>query len=122
MAEKRIAYMRERLPPGSKDREVLSPALLQMLLGSFREGLKSSVQGPQSDARVYGEPWPFELSDIKVPVRVWHGTADLQVPVSIGRYYAAQIPGATGVFPEGEGHVSIVVNYLDAVIADVRAA
>lgn len=121
IADRRIAFMRDRLPPESKDRVVLSPEMLQMLLGSFREGLKSSVKGPQSDARIYGEPWPFKLSEITVPVRVWHGTADQQVPVSIGRHYAAQIPNATGVFPEGEGHISIVVNYLEAVIADIRA-
>ncbi len=121
LADKRIAFMRERLPPESKDRQVLSPTLLQMLLASFREGLKSSIKGPQSDARIYGEPWPFKLEEISVPVRIWHGTADLQVPVSIGRHYAAKIPKATGVFPEGEGHISIVVNYLEAVIADIRA-
>jgi pimeloyl-ACP methyl ester carboxylesterase len=120
IADKRIAVMRERLPPGSKDRDVLSPAMLQMLLASFREGLKTSVKGPQSDARIYGEDWGFKLSDIRVPVRIWHGTADLQVPVSIGRHYASHIPNATGVFPEGEGHISIIVNYLEAVIADVR--
>lgn len=121
LADKRIAFMRERLPPESKDRQVLSPALLQMLLASFREGLKSSVKGPQSDARIYGQAWPFALEQITVPMRIWHGTADLQVPVSIGRHYAAHIPNATGVFPEGEGHISIVVNYLEAVIADIRA-
>jgi hypothetical protein len=26
-----------------------------------------------------------------------------------------------GVFPEGEGHISIVTNYLDAVVADLRS-
>jgi pimeloyl-ACP methyl ester carboxylesterase len=121
IADKRIAFMRERLPQESKDRAVLSPAMLQMLLGSFREGLRTGIKGPQSDARIYGEAWPFRLEDIATPVRIWHGTADLQVPVSIGRHYAARIPNATGVFPEGEGHISIVVNYLEAVIADIRA-
>jgi pimeloyl-ACP methyl ester carboxylesterase len=120
-ADRRIVFMRERLPPGSKDREALTPAMLHMLLRSFREGLRRTVQGPQSDARIYGEPWPFKLEDIPVNVRIWHGTADLQVPVSIGRHYAAKIPMSQGVFPEGEGHISIVTNYLDAVVADLRS-
>ncbi|MFN9542538.1 MAG: alpha/beta fold hydrolase, partial [Alphaproteobacteria bacterium] len=63
----------------------------------------------------------FELKDIRVPVSVWHGTHDAQVPVSIGRYYAENIPGVRATFPEHEGHVSIVTNYLEAIIGDLRA-
>ena len=99
----------------------MTPDFIHMLLSSFREGLRASVKGPTSDARVYGEPWPFALADIRVPVHVWHGTADMQVPVSIGRHYAKFIPTARGTFPEGEGHVSIVTNYLEVIIAGLRA-
>ena len=120
-AEQRIEAFKKRMPRASKDVEAMTPDFMQMLLSSFREGLRSSAKGPSSDARIYGEPWPFTLGDIKVPVRVWHGTADTQVPVSIGRHYAKHIPGAVGHFPEGEGHVSIVTNYLEAIITDLRA-
>ena len=122
VAERRFAFMRDRTPPHSKDREVLTPHLFHMLVHSFREGLRRSSAGAQSDARVYGEPWPFALEEITIPMRIWHGRADRQVPVSIGEHYAARIPGAQGIFPEDEGHISIVVNYLDAVIADLRRA
>ena len=121
-AERRIAHFRNRIPRASKDVEAMTPDFLHMLLSSFREGLRVSTRGASSDARVYGEPWPFALNDIRVPVRVWHGQADTQVPVSIGRHYATHIPSARGVFPEDEGHVSIVVNYIEAIIADLRAA
>jgi len=119
-ADKHIERLRHRVRRASKDMEAMTPDFLQMLITSFREGLRRSAKGPSSDARIYGEPWPFKLSDIKVPVRVWHGTADMQVPVSIGRYYAASIPGAVGHFPEDEGHVSIVTNYIEAIISDLR--
>ena len=121
-AERRIAHFRNRIPRASKDVEAMTPDFLHMLLSSFREGLRVSTRGASSDARVYGEPWPFALNDIRVPVRVWHGQADTQVPVSIGRHYATHIPSARGVFPEDEGHVSIVVNYIEAIIADLRSA
>ena len=100
----------------------MTPDFLNMLLSSFREGLRVSTRGASSDARVYGEPWPFALHEIEAPVRIWHGQADTQVPVSIGRHYAAHIPKARGVFPDDEGHVSIVANYIEAIIADLRAA
>lgn len=121
-AEKRFAALRKRVPRASKDLETMTPDFLQMLLTSFREGLRVSSRGASSDARVYGERWPFALHEIKAPVRIWHGQADVQVPVSIGRYYAAHIPNAKGTFPEDEGHVSIVANYIEAIIADLRAA
>lgn len=119
-AEKHFRAFKQRVPRATRDYDALTPDFLDMLLSSVREGLRVSAKGPASDARVYGEPWPFKLADIRVPVRVWHGTADMQVPVSIGRHYAKFIPTARGTFPEGEGHVSIVTNYLEAIIADLR--
>lgn len=121
-AEQRFAVLRKRVPRASKDIETMTPDFLHMLLSSFREGLRVSSKGASSDARIYGEPWPFALHEITVPVRIWHGQADAQVPVSIGRHYAAHIPTAKGTFPEDEGHVSIVANFIEAIIADLRAA
>lgn len=119
--EKQFHRLRNRMPRASRDVEAMTPDFVQMLLSSFREGLRTSAKGSTSDARVYGEPWPFALADIRVPVSVWHGTDDGQVPVSIGRHYVKFIPTARGTFPEGEGHVSIVTNYIEAIIGDLRA-
>jgi pimeloyl-ACP methyl ester carboxylesterase len=119
-AEKQFHRLRSRMPRASADMEAMTPDFVQMLLSSFREGLRTSAKGSTSDARVYGEPWPFALADIRVPVSIWHGTDDGQVPVSIGRHYAKFIPTARGTFPEGEGHVSIVTNYIEAIIGDLR--
>jgi pimeloyl-ACP methyl ester carboxylesterase len=44
---------------------------------------------------LYGRPLGFDLSQVRVPVRVWHGQQDANVPVDIARYVAAQVPGAT---------------------------
>lgn len=120
-AEKHFRRIRQRHPRASRDKDAMTPEFMQMLLTSFREGLRSSAKGASSDARVYGEPWPFSLKDIRVPVHIWHGTYDGQVPVSIGRHYAKQIPRARSTFPDGEGHVSIVTNYIEAIIGDLRA-
>ncbi len=121
MAEQHFHRIRSRVARGSADERAMTPEFLQMLLSSFREGLRLSAKGPTSDARVYGEPWPFTLADIKTPMSIWHGTHDTQVPVSIGRHYAKFIPNARATFPEGDGHVSIVTNYIEAIIADLRA-
>lgn len=120
-AEQHFHRLRSRVARGSLDERAMTPEFLQMLLSSFREGLRASARGPTSDARVYGEPWPFTLADIKTPVSIWHGTYDTQVPVSIGRHYAKFIPNAKATFPEGDGHVSIITNYIEAITGDLRA-
>ncbi|MBU6157333.1 MAG: alpha/beta hydrolase [Alphaproteobacteria bacterium] len=119
--ERHFERIKRNMPRASKDHEAMTPEFLRMLLASFREGLRASAKGPASDARIYGEPWHFSLKDIRVPVSIWHGTHDAQVPVSIGHHYAQNIPGARATFPDREGHVSIVTNYLEAIIGDLRA-
>jgi pimeloyl-ACP methyl ester carboxylesterase len=119
--ERHFERIKRNMPRASRDHQAMTPEFLRMLLASFREGLRASAKGPASDARIYGEPWHFALADIRVPVSIWHGTHDMQVPVSIGRHYAQNIPNTRARFPEEEGHVSIVTNYLEAIIGDLRA-
>ena len=91
------------------------------MVKSWREGLKNSSLGIAADARVYGEPWHFELGDISVPTSVWHGRADTVVPVSIGEHYARNVPGIETYFSDDDGHFSIVVNCYDAIADFLRS-
>ncbi len=61
---------------------------------------------------------------IAVPVRLWHGDADKVVPVSIGRYFAREIPGCRPTFVAGGGHMMIIDNAgeIMAAIADAARA
>jgi pimeloyl-ACP methyl ester carboxylesterase len=48
--------------------------------------------------------WGFRLEDLAVPVDVWQGDADVNVPADHARRQAAAIPGATLHLQPGEGH------------------
>jgi pimeloyl-ACP methyl ester carboxylesterase len=50
-------------------------------------------------------PWGFRLDEIRIPVSLWHGTADREVSIAMGRYVASQIPGCHAEFCDGEGHL-----------------
>ena len=50
-------------------------------------------------------PWGFRLEDIVVPVHVWHGDEDRNVPLAHGRLQAERIPGARLHECPGEGHL-----------------
>ena len=56
-----------------------------------------------------------------MPVSIWQGSLDVNVPQSNGRIFANNIPQATAHFIEGEGHISLVYNHGEAILADLLA-
>lgn len=79
----------------------------QILVSICREAMRMGTKGAQQDgALIYGG-WGFEPSQVKVPVEIWHGTADVNVPIEGGEYLARHIPGAVLHRLPGEGHVSM---------------
>lgn len=66
--------------------------------------------GPAQDALLETGNWDFNVADIdtsSVPVLIWHGEADTDVPVSVGKYLAEYIAGSEAFFVEGESHSMI---------------
>ena len=49
-------------------------------------------------------PWGFYVSELRVPVHLWHGTVDETVPFAMGEHLAMAIPGARFTRLEDEGH------------------
>jgi class 3 adenylate cyclase len=47
------------------------------------------------------------LPAVRVPTLVLHGTADTVVPIEVGRYVAAHIPGAQFAEIQGAGHLAL---------------
>lgn len=113
--------LRALAPKGSKEWHALTPEFASLLRASWAEGLRYSTLGMVSDAEIYGTPWHFEVNDIRVPMTVWHGSADTTVPVSVGHYYAAHCASAHGRFPMGEGHFSLLRNHIDQIVASTAA-
>jgi pimeloyl-ACP methyl ester carboxylesterase len=85
------------------------------------EAKKSSAttaRAAAQDMALMARDWGFRLDEIRVPVHVWHGDADRNVPLAHGRYQATTIPGA--VFHEcpGEGHL-LMVDHLEEILRTV---
>lgn len=86
--------------------------------------LESMRQGPDAtvaDLRLYTRPYDFALEDITVPVHLFHGDADANVPVAIGRDVASRIPGCTATFVPGAGHMWFI-DHIDEILGLVTAA
>jgi pimeloyl-ACP methyl ester carboxylesterase len=77
------------------DRRVVADTGIRALLAkNFAEALRNSEAGWVDDNLAFCRPWGFNLSDIHVPVLLWHGENDVFSPVAHTRWLAGRIPGA----------------------------
>lgn len=70
------------LPPVDKKVLLGSDELGNYFLHSSWEGLKNGVDGWVDDDLAFLTPWGFSLSEIKVPVFLYHGEQDKMCPFS----------------------------------------
>jgi len=92
------------LPPA--DREILQDAeLVKALREDMGEPYRHGARGVVDEAILFTRPWGFRLEDIKVPVLLWHGTEDLNAPLSMAKEMERRIPDCTATYYEGEGHL-----------------
>ncbi len=84
----------------------------QILAEDLREAFRQGARGPAADARAADKRWGFRLEQIRVPVWLWHGQEDRNVPPAMGRYLAERIPGSRAMFYRSEGHLSTLVNHV----------
>lgn len=108
-----------------EDRAVLSDERARaFFMDDFKEAFRQGARGALQEAGLYTRPWGFRLQDIVMPVTLWQGTKDVNVPVSMGRHQAQAIPHCDARFFEGEGHLlgfAHMNELLDAVAAAPRA-
>lgn len=94
--------------PGA-DRAVLADvAIKEMRNVSMLEALRQGSEGLYEDVVLLRRNWGFNLSDISVPISLWHGESDNIVAVNFGRELARRLPeSATFNFYPNLGHYMI---------------
>jgi pimeloyl-ACP methyl ester carboxylesterase len=107
------------------DRAVLDdPQLRAVMLANGIELYRQGGRGLYDEALVMARPWGFPLEGISVPVFLWHGEADITVPVGMGRHIARTIPHCRATFFPGEAHHLLYDRWreiLDELAETVRA-
>ncbi len=92
------------------------------MASTLRAAISRGIDGWFDDDIAFTRAWGFELSSIRVPVRVWQGEQDRMVPVGHGRWLAEQIPGARAEIHQGDGHLSLGLAHVgeicDALLED----
>jgi pimeloyl-ACP methyl ester carboxylesterase len=106
----------------ASDAEVLSRAEVRdSFIEDSKRASSTAALAAAQDFALFASDWGFELGDITIPVHVWHGDADRNVPFSHGRLQAERIPGATFHECPGEGHL-LVVDHFEEILRTVTAA
>jgi pimeloyl-ACP methyl ester carboxylesterase len=104
--ERSLASAALQAPPC--DLEVLNqPDIRAATIREFQRSTYGNAAAAAQDFALYSRDWGFRLEDISVPVHLWHGDADRNVPVAHGRLLAERIPHAQLHECPGEGHMLI---------------
>jgi pimeloyl-ACP methyl ester carboxylesterase len=116
-----VASLQSLLP--DVDRAVLTGEVGEDMAAGFHEGLRTGVDGWVDDDLAFVKPWGFSLTEIAVPTMIWQGSADLMVPFAHGEWLASRLPRAAAHLEPGEGHLSVGIGKLDAMLDElVKAA
>jgi pimeloyl-ACP methyl ester carboxylesterase len=109
------AVMRS-FPPA--DRSVLAEwGPPDLALAFVREALRQGTAGCVQDYRIFGDPWGFDLEQIRVPVHIWEGSDDRTGPPGYRAFLQRHIAHSTVNVVPGEGHLSLLPHQAPAIFA-----
>ena len=98
-------YAFARVVPEGDRRVLHDPEIQSMFLDDLIDGTTHQCRALLHDLALFGRPWGFELGDVTVPVRWWHGDVDPFVPLAEARRAAALLPDVEFVIRPDESHL-----------------
>jgi pimeloyl-ACP methyl ester carboxylesterase len=101
------------------DRRALTGGFAEYLAASFRLSVGTGIAGWRDDDFAFLSGWGFDPADITTPTSIWQGGQDRMVPFEHGRWLAARMPAATVHLDPDEGHMSLLLNKFDALVAEL---
>ncbi|WP_068826518.1 alpha/beta fold hydrolase [Pseudomonas sp. BMS12] len=96
--------------------------LADLFASSLAEAYRPGVAGVQQEVRLIALPRGFAASEIAMPVHLYQGGQDRNVPPVMAEHMARELPQARYRFFADEGHLSILWNCAELFLADFLAA
>ena len=84
--------------------QLARPEVMQIMREAVAEWAVNGVGGWVDDDLAFTRPWGFDVADIRVPVLVSYGAADVLVPVAHGEWLSEHVPNCI-VKVEESGHL-----------------
>ena len=95
----------------------VADAYLQALRGALHQG----SSGATHDLALMAGPWQLSPETITVPVLLWQGELDRNAPPVMARHLATVIPRCDARWLPHDGHLSIVTEHGQAILAALQA-
>jgi pimeloyl-ACP methyl ester carboxylesterase len=112
--EQMLAQLKKSLH--ASDYDVLTqPGRMDAYLQVLGETMYQGTKGPDWDARLFVREFDFSLSEIRLPLKVFHGEQDMNVPLPLVRRTMRMLPGAQLMTFPGEAHLSTYCNHFDEI-------
>ena len=91
------------------------PERMAVYLQTLRETVKQGTKGAAWDIRIYVRKWDFDPAEIQIPVVLFHGGLDKNVPLGLVEKVAKNLPDARLVTYPEDGHISTYINHFDEI-------
>lgn len=98
-------YLYAAVSPAPDRRMLVRPEFRAMFLDDLLNGSRKQLAAPFADVVVFARDWGFQLEDVKVTVRWWHGDVDHIIPFAHGQHCVARLPDAQLFHLPGESHL-----------------
>ena len=91
------------------------PGRIEPLCETTLEAMRRGAKGAAYDLQLYAREWDFSLDEIQMPLIMFHGEQDINVPLSPIKRVVANLPTAQlTTYPE-EGHFSLIINQFETI-------
>ena len=121
-AEKSMRKAMKKFPKA--DIAILNdPTIFSLFIKESAEAFRQDSKGTYHEGKIYAKSWGFNLEDISpnLKVHIWHGEADVNIPVAMGRGMCKAIPNCQGKFYPNEGHYSTIFNFFEEIVTTLTS-
>lgn len=102
-----VAPLAVRLLLPAEDVAALAdPVLRSVFVADAMRAGRRWFGGPLYDATLFARPWGFSVTDVRVPVHLWHGDADRIVPLAHAVHLSRLLPNSELTVRPGGGHLA----------------
>lgn len=100
------------------DREIVSASrkFQDGFIRMVREATKQGTRGAFHESLLSVTDYDFRLQDIQMPVQLWHGEADQNIPVEMARFAVSALPKCEAKFYSNEGHLSLFKKHAEEIV------
>ncbi len=91
-------------------KERVSQSFFEFSYQTMQIAIEKGIGGYWEDYQAFYSSWGFDLSSNRVPIQLWHGKKDSDVPFYHSERLSKEIPNSELHLTETDGHFSILEN------------